>query len=138
MIPDTGLDLGWRAFADGGPNDYVRVGMLADNEGRIMEIRLPLLLRDGPGRERRTIGYLAELQGFAGDFLNCGREFAGDKRLGHRGLRELVTAGHEHANGICAALAAHDLLRKRIAEQRFHALKRRRWWYQNLAQWLCR
>jgi len=133
----AGLDLGWRSFAEGSPNDYVRVGMLADSEGRTVEFRLPLLLRNGPGGERRTIVYLAELQSLADEFLNCGRELTGDKRLGPRGLRDLIAAGHQHAEGIGAALAAHDLLRKRLNEQRFHLLQRRNWWYQNLAQWLC-
>jgi transposase len=49
-----------------------------------------------------------------------------------------LTIHHEYSDGIRAALAAHDLLRKRMSEQRFHALRRRHWWYQNLAQWLCR
>lgn len=134
----AGLDLGWRAFVDGTPNDYLRVGMLVDSEGRMIELRLPLALRDGPQGERRSLGYFAELQSLADDCLNCGRELAGDRRLGVRGLRQLVADGHEHADGISAALSAYDLLRKRLSEQRFHALQRRRWWYQNLAQWLCR
>jgi hypothetical protein len=134
----AGLDLGWRVFRNGGTNDYLRVGVLADSEGRTIELRLPLRLRRGPKAEQRDISYLHELQSLAAEFLKCAQGLAGDKRLGRRELCELVSAGHEHAAGIGAALAACDLLRRRMSEQRFHMIRRRRWWYQNLALWLCR
>lgn len=134
----AGLDLGWRVFREGGTNGYVRVGMLADSEGRTIEFRLPLRLRDGPNSEQRDISYLAQLQRLAAEFLKCAQALAGDKPLGYRELRELVAADHEHADGIRAALAARDLMRRRLSEQRFHLLQRRSWWYQNLARWLCR
>jgi hypothetical protein len=131
----AGLDLGWRIFADGSANDYVRVGMLADSEGRMLELRLPLALRPGPGGERRRIHYLDELQSLVDAFINAAGELAGDKRLGRGKLRE-IAAHHENADGITAALAAADLLALRKREQRFHMIERRRWYYRNLAQWL--
>jgi hypothetical protein len=134
----AGLDLGWRLFRDGGTNDYIRIGMLADSEGRTIELRLPLRLRQGPKSEQRDISYLAELQSLAAEFLKSAQTLAGDKQLGHSELRKLAAADHEHAAGIRAALAARDMLRRRMSEQRFHMIRRRRWWYQNLALWLCR
>lgn len=38
-----GLDLGWRIMGEG---DYLRIGFLADSEGRTLELRLPMLKTD--------------------------------------------------------------------------------------------
>jgi transposase len=99
------IDLGWRLFADGTKQDRLRVGMLADSEARMIELRLPLRLRPNRVQEQRGLDTIAQWQAEASKLDKSSDEY----RMLTREMRQL----------------------------RFRLIQRRRWYYLNLANWLC-
>jgi hypothetical protein len=148
--PAAGLDLGWRLFKDGSKGAYLRIGMLADTEGRVIELRLPLWLKPQRVQERRGFPSIASLEAEASVLVDRGRalveQMPGNQvvtlRAGGRiGYQSLVRTVESLPAGDTAALKQlldeHDRMYRVIATLRFRLTERRRWYYQNLAQWLC-
>jgi transposase len=136
--PTAALDLGWRLFADGSKRDYVRVGMLADSAGHLIELRLPLWLTPNRPQEWRGLPTLAEWQVVPSALVECGKALAGNRTLNRRGLGALLDKlDPETRATLQEVLGEHDRACRRIAHLRFQLIQRRRWYYQNLAQWIC-
>lgn len=138
--PVAGLDLGWRVFADATKHDYLRVGMLADSDGRMIELRLPLRLRPNRVQEQRGLDSLDELQSAASACIEQGKALA--KAPGTIGRRGLIKLLPELPEGDAALLRGlldqHDRFYKLAANLRFRLIQRRRWYYRNIAQFLTR
>ena len=158
--PVAGLDLGWRVMAEGA---YLRIGMLADSEGQVIELRLPLL---DTGASRYKKSKLLEKSRTWYDILEFDRqigECVEDAKGGMRarlaklppsfdkmrqsGLRKFLRTLdeqdienlHQRA-AIRAGLEAWDhrerYLQRIKADLQERLLGRKRWLYQNLASWL--
>lgn len=100
--PTAGLDFGWRVFGDGSKRDYLRIGMLADSEGRMIELRLPLWLRPQRVQERCGLPTIARLTADASAMINCAKALveqmpenpdggqASKKGIGYRSLVRIL------------------------------------------------
>jgi len=151
--PSAGLDLGWRVFANGSKRDYLRIGMVADTEGRTIELRLPLWLR--PLREQERCGFpaITKLTAEASALINQAIDLVQEltqssesictevgARIGYRSLTKIL-ASMPYDDSTTAAirelLNRHDRLHDAISKVRFRLIQRRRWYYHNLAQWIC-
>lgn len=155
----VGVDLGWRVMAEG---QYLRIGMLADSDGQICELRLPFNTTKSKDRER---------PGWYGDFFGLIRlsEEIGDAvedgkgalrallpalppgfiQMRQGGLRKLLrdidTLGIEnrrqHAQilGVLQGWQERETRLQHIRQRLYDRLcGRRRWLYGNLAAWLTR
>jgi hypothetical protein len=145
--------VGWRLFGDGTKHDYLRVGMLADSEGRMMELRLPLRLRPNRLAEVRGLDTIWAWQSKASNLIENAKALVGmakltgdaaqraaNPKLGRRGLGALLRDGAltdpSDADKLRQLLDAHDWIYQRIHHLNFRLIERRRWYYHNLALWL--
>ncbi len=155
--PCAGMDVGWRLFGDGTKHDYLRVAMVADSEGRMFEIRLPLNLRPGRIVESRGFHTMSEWQAAADACKDRVKsmlatvDFPADlqhlkfalPRMGRQGLQRIYNIFLERGlytqqtGIILALLTAYDSFYNRRATLSFRLRQRRGWYYRNLARWLC-
>jgi hypothetical protein len=153
----AGMDFGWRLFAGGTKHDYLRVAMLADSEGRMYEIRLPLNLRPSRIAEWRGLRTLSEWQAGADDRKDRAKsilaalDFPSDlqhlksalPQMGRRGLQRIYDVLIERGlfspqlDSIAILLTVYDGFLNRRATLSFRLQQRRAWYYRNLARWLC-
>jgi hypothetical protein len=153
LSPDTrgtcAIDLGWRVM---GNSEYLRIGMLVDDSGRVFELRLPLYM----GRRRD-----AEKKDYYSSFLDTltldekiGAEVqvtkdavqklldakpAGFDKMRQRGLRNLIPEADGKLKNILEVWDATDKKLCAIKATVVGRMKRRKsWLYQNLAAWLTR
>jgi hypothetical protein len=149
-----GIDFGWRAR-----QDYVRVGMLSDSEGNVLELRLPL---DAPTSKTRR----HKLDSGYYDLLRIDHEI--DKKLNEAKAallqqaqfdipKELLTELPQVRQGglvhllrdfeankvvnqaqaiLCEWLSENDRLRSLRAALQDRLIRRRRWLYRNMAAFL--
>lgn len=153
----AGLDVGWRAY-----EDYLRIGMLVDSAGRIVELRLPL---DGSTRHTRRHkiehGWLdvADLRSREGKAVEACKDqlrliapervtalpgFSLMRQGGLvRSLRMLEQIPNRSSDDdtvmrvLWAWLDYNDRLRSRRMALSDRLIHRRQWWYRHLAKWLC-
>jgi hypothetical protein len=152
--PAAALDLGWRLFRDGSKGEYLRVGMLVDGHGRAVEVRLPVWLRPKRPKERRGLPTVFELQGRAARLLNEGAEVVKNEgaaigaswsvespaAIGRRGLIEILSSLPSESSAalkLKQILDEYGRIYQGVATLRFRLVQRRRWYYSNLARWLC-
>jgi hypothetical protein len=158
--PVAGLDLGWRVMAEGA---YLRIGMLADSEGSVIELRLPM--RD-TGASRYKNSKLLEKSRTWYDILEFDRQIGagvedakgalrilleklppGFEKMRQAGLRKFLHTLDEHGidnpeqrAAIQARLEAWDAKERHLqrikADLQDRLIGRKRWLYQNLAAWL--
>lgn len=146
--PSCGLDLGWRVILGG---EYLRIGMIVDSVGRVIELRLPLNMRrkrdegkqDWVSSLHDLIAFDSkidlELEGAKTKLVEILLETpAGFDKMRQNGLHKLLretkdqrvinvlTEWDKHNSRLCA-IRAH--VRRRIR-------RRKSWLYQNLAAWL--
>jgi hypothetical protein len=150
--PAAGLDLGWRLFGNGSKQDYLRIGMLVDSEQHMIELRLPLWFKPQRLRERRGLATIAKLAADASALVNSARALVegmpegltldtprSGGRIGYRSLLRILQSlpPNETTAAPRQLLDEHDRIYRVIATLRFRLIQRRRWYYQNLAQWIC-
>lgn len=151
------LDLGWRKF-----EDYIRIGMLRDEGGDFIELRLPL---DMSTAQRRRQGYpanhtdLRELEGEIGNEVeNVKTQLRG---LAEQGLITKSELAHltqsrqgalvrllhtwqreeQYPEGIAVLerwRGRNDHLQGIYNLRMEQVTRRRQWYYRNLAVWLCK
>lgn len=106
-----GLVLGWRRFPT-----YLRIGLLVDTTGNVIELRLPLAMPN-----RRT------------------RQFNQWIGQAHRSEADRI---YESWDDLRAAAsrenAGEESVQRRIESARARLIRRRHWLYQNLAAWLAK
>jgi hypothetical protein len=142
--PRAAIDLGWRLFGDGSKSDFLRVGMLADSEDRMLELRLPLWLRPHRIQEQRGLGTLAEMQSQASEPVKRAIALLGQNqqlpaKIGRRGLGRIAQTLDPSPlrDELEALLDDHDRIYTSMSALAFRLKQRRRWYYQCLAHWLC-
>ena len=149
--PAAGLDLGWRLFGNGSKQDYLRIGMLVDSEQHMIELRLPLRSNTASATALSTRAYYCQN---GGAMLKVEVKFTGSGvmpkasaryasrsggRIGYRSLLRILQSLplNETTAALRQLLDEHDRIYRVIATLRFRLIQRRRWYYQNLAQWIC-
>lgn len=157
------IDLGWRLFADGTKQDCLRIGMLADTDGHAIELRLPLCLRPNRVAETRSFATVAELQTQASKCVEDAKamlaaafsdgevaQIASNPKSGRRALGKALNLFEllnpmalngaptkEIVDKLRNLLDQHDRIYRTVAFLRYRLIQRRRWYFQNLALWLC-
>jgi len=146
--PSCGLDLGWRVMQGG---EYLRIGMIVDTLGRVIELRLPLNMRRK--RDENKQGWVSSLHDLIAFDSKVDLELEaakknllqiltdspeGFEKMRQNGLRkllretddqkvtDLLTEWEQRNNRLCAIRAT---VHRRIR-------RRKSWLYQNLAAWL--
>lgn len=153
--PDTrgicAIDLGWRVMADG---EYLRIGMMADDDGRLFEFRLPLFMakkRDLSKQGYYTSFYdLLDLDSKIGTGVEnaktevvkqLGGKPQGFDKMRQRGLRKMIddpACGNELKTAL-EIWNEHDRKLNAIKASVMNRMKGRKvWLYRNLAAWLTR
>lgn len=154
--PIAGMDLGWRVRG----GDYLRIGVLIDEYGETMELRLPF---DGSNGSTRKAGIPSDWRDVdryaeqcAAGLERCKADLAASlereqpglvstnrlRLMRDRGLRrlapDLLDVAPESARIIETWDVADVKLRRRQAGLRTRLLRQRRYNYRLLAAWLCR
>jgi hypothetical protein len=151
------LNVGWRKMGD-----YLRVGMLADTEGREIELRLPIegtetartRWLDLPGTRAELIllqKEIDELKDQAKSKLSalekeglpeeCQQMLSGLQKFGRRALikfKELLPEGDETRALLENWHAENDRLQRKFNIGMERLTRRKIWLYENIAQWLTR
>ena len=147
----AGLDVGWRKIDE----DTLRVGMLVDDEGRTIELCLPLNMPNKWTKRKRAEGRAA-LEGWR-DLAIVQQKMDGLielmkgqirerkliaeatlQKMRVSGLRQLANTSPEAAMLLRPALESWERKRFVCSKLRDRLIRRRDQLYRNLAAWLCR